>query len=625
MTRYLSLAQIVTSLERLQELHVFFGFGFFGFKRGALPIGSKAPFSYTVVTDEILGRYFNPLPQSGRYYNPFRTTSRWVSERYASTSLQRVITDTFEEAFIHNKGESLWGWKPGYEQILDRLMGEVQSSPIPLLDLAVWLYRSDPLPDTGAESHLIDRIISEFDITVDEVLLLCEGASPGRRTLDLSEEVTPTAEILNYIGWPPGTKDITGVLVKELRLENVGPCRSLIYEPRERLNVITGDNSLGKTFLLDTLWWSLTGEWVSYPADPSARGRPQISYTIGSASGRTESFQSPYNRLESDWQRKSEPFEGLALYARHSGEVSVWDPVGSSRRKARWLPHVRLSQWEVWEGAVRVDDHGRRVHVSNGLVRDWINWQLGDERAAAFDVFQAALRELSPPDGPELRPGKPTNITGDSRLMPTVRLPYGHVPIVYASAGVQRAITLSYMLVWHWQSHLEKCEALGREPFRQMVVVLDELEAHLHPRWQRQILPALLRTIACLSEDLRVQVHVATHSPLVLASLEPVFSLGRDHLHHLSLNGSTVELEDFEFRKHGTIDAWLESTVFGLGEARSSAAERAIEEAKNLQETESPAAADVERLTKTLVHVLPDDDPFWVRWNLFRRAVGRQQ
>jgi hypothetical protein len=30
-----------------------------------------------------------------------------------------------------------------------------------------------------------------------------------------------------------------------------------------RLNLLSGDNGLGKTFLLDIAWWTLTGTWAS--------------------------------------------------------------------------------------------------------------------------------------------------------------------------------------------------------------------------------------------------------------------------------------------------------------------------------------------------------------------------
>ncbi len=43
-------------------------------------------------------------------------------------------------------------------------------------------------------------------------------------------------------------------MLKELHLRNVGPAEALDVEFAERLNVFTGDNGLGKTFLLDMAW-----------------------------------------------------------------------------------------------------------------------------------------------------------------------------------------------------------------------------------------------------------------------------------------------------------------------------------------------------------------------------------
>jgi len=47
-------------------------------------------------------------------------------------------------------------------------------------------------------------------------------------------------------------------LLKHLKLENVGPSSAMELEFGERLNLITGDNGLGESFLLDIAWWSMT-------------------------------------------------------------------------------------------------------------------------------------------------------------------------------------------------------------------------------------------------------------------------------------------------------------------------------------------------------------------------------
>jgi DNA repair exonuclease SbcCD ATPase subunit len=50
-------------------------------------------------------------------------------------------------------------------------------------------------------------------------------------------------------------------MIKHLKLTNVGPSSKMELEFGERLNLITGDNGPGKSFLLDILWWVLTRKW----------------------------------------------------------------------------------------------------------------------------------------------------------------------------------------------------------------------------------------------------------------------------------------------------------------------------------------------------------------------------
>ena len=51
-------------------------------------------------------------------------------------------------------------------------------------------------------------------------------------------------------------------MLNQLKLHYVGPSEDLEAEFGSRLNVLLGDNSLGKTFLLDVAWWALTRTWA---------------------------------------------------------------------------------------------------------------------------------------------------------------------------------------------------------------------------------------------------------------------------------------------------------------------------------------------------------------------------
>ena len=52
-------------------------------------------------------------------------------------------------------------------------------------------------------------------------------------------------------------------MLERLELENVGPAPAMVLDLQRRLNLITGDNGLGKSFLLDVAWWALTRKWAT--------------------------------------------------------------------------------------------------------------------------------------------------------------------------------------------------------------------------------------------------------------------------------------------------------------------------------------------------------------------------
>ncbi len=66
-------------------------------------------------------------------------------------------------------------------------------------------------------------------------------------------------------------------MLESLHLKNVGPAPEMKMELAPRLNLITGDNGLGKSFLLDVAWWALTRKWpqdVNPNRPPATRRAP---------------------------------------------------------------------------------------------------------------------------------------------------------------------------------------------------------------------------------------------------------------------------------------------------------------------------------------------------------------
>src|SRR5262249_12512780 len=147
-----------------------------------------------------------------------------------------------------------------------------------------------------------------------------------------------------------------------------------------------------------------------------------------------------------------------------------------------------------------------------------------------------------------------------------------------ASAGMRRIVALAYLLVWTWQEHLRACEIRGIKPAKEIIFLIDEIEAHLHPQWQRRIVKALLEVMEALmgTHGVSVQMIATTHSPLVLASTEPYFDRKADAIWELDLVKDQVELKEFPFSRLGDMNQWLTSEAFDLREPRSIEAEEAL-------------------------------------------------
>jgi hypothetical protein len=307
------------------------------------------------------------------------------------------------------------------------------------------------------------------------------------------------------------------------------------------------------------------------------------------------------------------PIPGLILYAQVDGGFSVWDPMRNYwTEDAPDRPNAFLfTPDQVWKG----NEHCK------GVIEDWLLWQAGNDRK--FKLLTQVLDTLSPSANEKIVPGEPREITiKDKGPTPTLRMPYGEdVPLNHASSGMRRIIALAYLLTWAWHRHEEAAKLRREEPAREIVFLIDEIEGHLHPQWQRRVVPSLLRVMDVLTGKHRTktQLIAATHSPLVLASVEPLFDAKQDSWFDLDLEQRNVILRKREYCRRGEIDNWLTSPAFDLKEPRGSVeAEEAIQAALALVRQGAPDKADIDRVNRLLQSVLGDTDRFWVRWTSFR-------
>ena len=207
--------------------------------------------------------------------------------------------------------------------------------------------------------------------------------------------------------------------------------------------------------------------------------------------------------------------------------------------------------------------------------------------------------------------------------MPTIRMPYGQdVAVLHASSGMRRIIALAYFLVWSWEEHKEAAKLLDEPATNQAVFLIDEVESHLHPQWQRNIVPALLNVMGQLSKKASVQVITATHSPLVMTSVEPLFDNAQDAWFDLDFERKKVVLNQRDFEKHGDVSTWLTSEAFDMRSARSLEAEVLIDKASALLDKEQPSAASIQKMNDALVAALSPKDEFLFNWRYICKQKG---
>ena len=423
-------------------------------------------------------------------------------------------------------------------------------------------------------------------------------------------------------------------MLKHLKLKNVGPATSMELEFGERINLITGDNGLGKSFLLDIAWWALTRKWPAEINPKLAAGKKALPSKDGDATidfsftgkQKKENYTSSFLRREQAWTgrpgRPSNP--GLVFYAMADGSFAVWDPARNYWRTQDGLdvqdriPAYVFGAAEVWDGLIGKEGKP----ICNGLVTDWAGWQ--KERKAAYKSLCSVLEVLSPSDKEVLTPGDLTRISlDDARDIPTIRMPYGQdVAVLHASAGMRRIIAFAYLFVWTWEEHQKAAKLLGEESTNQVILLIDEVESHLHPQWQRKIIPSLLAGIQKLIKRSNVQIITATHSPLIMTSLEPLFDKNRDTWFDLDISRKKVTLCQREFEKHGGASGWLISEAFDLPTDRPIEYEALIKKASSLAASKNPSKTAIQQMNEELSVALGAKDDFLFSWRYVCKEKG---
>ena len=190
-------------------------------------------------------------------------------------------------------------------------------------------------------------------------------------------------------------------------------------------------------------------------------------------------------------------------------------------------------------------------------------------------------------------PGKDTTKTGVH-----VRTPYGEVPISALSLGYQTVAALAVDLAWKLFERYPK----SGDPLQQPAIVLiDEIDLHLHPVWQRSIKKTLGEFFP------QIQFVATAHSPLMAQSFL------EDNIVVLKRKGDHVEIEsDPAVISRWRLDEIITSDLFGLRSPYPPEIDAALEERAQILQLPRRSPKQKARLVdlQRLVTSLPSEaDP----------------
>jgi energy-coupling factor transporter ATP-binding protein EcfA2 len=214
-----------------------------------------------------------------------------------------------------------------------------------------------------------------------------------------------------------------------------------------------------------------------------------------------------------------------------------------------------------------------------------------------FEMVKRAVAELLPemrPEDIDVRgprvPGRPVEQSGTY-----VTTPSGTVALSELSLGYQTVFAWTVDLAWRLYSENPNSQQPLAKP---AIVLIDEIDLHLHPRWQRIIRTHLTTTFPA------VQFIATTHSPITaqesLAAGENVSVVRCDVDHSIIIN-DPIEPREWRF------DQILTSDLFGFQSARSVAAEALLSERSALIQKDMLTKKERRRLAELdgIVNTLP--------------------
>ena len=386
-----------------------------------------------------------------------------------------------------------------------------------------------------------------------------------------------------------------------------------------RWTLLLGDNGVGKTTLLQCLAWMRP-----VPLGTPEEGKPgdiqpaltneenevfnsllragnrvtlnlKVTLTVDQSLGGTDTGQPAVetgaDRIETGIRMEGEDSQlqdhelTTNQFPRRINDLTLIEPPLFAYGASRHMGLSNLDNSELADPLASLFSSSAELYDAEELLLDLDYLALKDERheerlQKIKQVFTAILPDVSNEDGVQILGPKVMGHSGE-RSGVKFNTPYGLVPLSGLSLGYQT--TLAWVL--DLAIRLYECYPDSNDPLTEPAVVLvDEIDLHLHPRWQRQLMAYLTQHFP------KIQFIATAHSPLMVQSATEA------NLVVLQQRDGQVEIENRPYFVEGwRADQILTSELFGVP-ARSPRIQKLIDERYDLLNKEERTPSEEQRL-----------------------------
>ena len=447
---------------------------------------------------------------------------------------------------------------------------EAVSENQPLTRFMQGKFMSQPFLFVGASPESIEQFLSVFGINgrgnVEHYALVHREEGIETATAILREyginvliyNATPEfpefgdfmqrlADAVESSGIAQRPRSKPSLVLSKITMENVGPFDHLVLDLTEGWNILLGNNGCGKTTILKAVSAALCGDKGPAKAAirrllKNERDQGKIILQIGDREYTTKIRRE--GKRVTVRSRQVTPLEAgsmlvLGFPALRGASITSAKPPDEEEYST---PDVDISDvLPLVSGGIddRMDSLSQWIIDTESRGRD------DESHARLLDQFFKLMDKLTP--GVKLEFGA----IDKSSWQVLVDTDDGRIPMDLISQGMSSIYSWAGCLLQRLQEVYPESE----DPTKaQALVLVDEIDAHMHPKWQQLIIQNLKETFP------NIQFIATTHSPLIVGGMpvEQVIRLDRDE------DGKVTQMDIPADMMMGRTDQILAGSLFDL-------------------------------------------------------------